>query len=126
MAKQIEHSGTRWSKPNGQLHVLVEHPDLDGLDTRGAVLRAAGYEVALCAGPQAGSRRDRTTCPLVSGGDCTLVDHADVVVTSCLLRDGDAIIGALENADVPLVVETSPTTTPRELLSAVAAKLSNA
>jgi hypothetical protein len=125
MAKDIEHFGTHWSKSTSKLHVLVENPDIEGLDVRAAILREAGYEVAMCAGPQAGGRRDRTTCPLVAGGSCTLVDHADVVVTSCLLRDSDRIVGALEKADVPVVVETSWTTTPTELLSAVAARLAD-
>jgi hypothetical protein len=126
VANEIEHFGRRWSEPNGKVHVVVEHPDLDGLDLRAEILREAGYEVAMCSGPQAGSRRNRTTCPLVAGGGCTLVEHADVVVTTCLLRDADQIIDGLRMAGAPVVVETSPTTTPNELLAAVADTLATA
>jgi hypothetical protein len=126
MPKEIEHVGTRWTEPNGKLHVVVEHPDFDGLELRAEILREAGYEVAMCSGPQAGSRRNRTTCPLVVGGSCTLIEHADVVVTTCLLRDADEIIDKLTKVGAPLVVETSQTTTPHELLTAVASKLATA
>jgi hypothetical protein len=42
-----------------------------------------------------------------------------------MLRDVAEIVGALTEAGAPLGLETSPTTTPRELLTALESKLAS-
>jgi DNA-binding NtrC family response regulator len=55
-------------------HVLVVHHDPDMADQESDWLRAAGYKVEQCAGPQYGP------CPILRGEPCVAVDHADVLV----------------------------------------------
>lgn len=68
--------------------------------------RDAGFDVAVCHGPDADH-----ACPATSGGRCDLVDDADVVLNA--LRDPDdqcIVIAAVRESDptVPIVV-TPPT-----------------
>lgn len=55
-------------------HVLVVHHDPDMADQECDWLRAAGYSVEQCAGPQYGP------CPILHGKPCSAVDRADVLV----------------------------------------------
>jgi DNA-binding NtrC family response regulator len=55
-------------------HVLVVHHDPDMADQECDWLRAAGYSVEQCAGPQHGP------CPVLSGKPCIAVDTSNVLV----------------------------------------------
>jgi DNA-binding NtrC family response regulator len=55
-------------------HVLVVHHDPDMADQQSDWLRAAGYVVEQCAGPQYGA------CPVLRGEACSAAAHADVMV----------------------------------------------
>jgi DNA-binding NtrC family response regulator len=55
-------------------HVLVVHHDPDMADQECNWLRAAGFSVEQCAGPQNGP------CPILHGRPCAAVDTADVLV----------------------------------------------
>ncbi len=117
--------------------VLIEHPDRAVLSAQAEILREAGYNVAMCAGPQSGAgveltlhhgsqlpedvqplpREKRLVCPLAAGQRCPLVEGADVVVTTTELVDGQAVLAAHgANAERALVVEgPSPTLARTEL-----------
>jgi DNA-binding NtrC family response regulator len=55
-------------------HVLVVHHDPDMADQQSDWLRAAGYVVEQCAGPQYGA------CPVLRGEPCDAVNHTDVMI----------------------------------------------
>ena len=55
-------------------HVLVVHHDPDMADQESDWLRAAGFGVTECAGPQHGA------CPVLRGEHCPAVHDADVLV----------------------------------------------
>jgi DNA-binding NtrC family response regulator len=55
-------------------HVLVVHHDPDMADQQSDWLRAAGYTVEECAGPQYGA------CPVLKGEPCYATSHTDVMV----------------------------------------------
>jgi DNA-binding NtrC family response regulator len=55
-------------------HVLVVHHDPDMADQETDWLRAAGYTVGECAGPQHGP------CPILNSLPCPAVELADVLV----------------------------------------------
>jgi DNA-binding NtrC family response regulator len=54
--------------------VLVVHHDADMADQESDWLRAAGYSITECAGPQYGS------CPVLRGEHCAAIHDADVLV----------------------------------------------
>jgi hypothetical protein len=54
--------------------VLIVHHDMDMADQESDWLRAAGFAVEQCAGPQHGA------CPILMGEPCIAVDRADVLV----------------------------------------------
>jgi hypothetical protein len=131
----IEHAG--WGEPTGRPRVLVESPDQADLWAHAEVLRAAGYEVALCTGPKNGvPRRWRwplyfedssqsepaakpVLCPLVAEGRCALAEGADVVVSSpCLPQSQDVLAALRRSSRAAVVVEQHPVTKER-LLSSV-------
>jgi hypothetical protein len=88
-------------RQSGKPRVLVEHPDRKVLWEAARVLREAGYEVRICAGPDDGER-----CPLTEFGSCRLVEEADVVVTSTRLADTEELLETYSHLDGPrLVVE---------------------
>jgi hypothetical protein len=87
--------------------VLVENPDGAYLSAQAAVLRAAGYEVATCVGPEeAGAAA--VDCPLLAGRRCPLVDGADVVVSTSSLTGCREILAAMSASDCPPVVLEAP------------------
>jgi len=63
----------------GGPRVLVENPDLGTGFAIEQVLDRAGYDVAVCGGPDA-LRGHR--CPLIAEGRCGLAEGADVIVHS--------------------------------------------
>ena len=74
MAKRIDPAPWPWlDRPR----VLLENPDRDAALAAVDVLRHAGYAVAVCPGPD-----DAADCPVACGDGCSLVEGADVVVTS--------------------------------------------
>ena len=90
-----------WPAQTGKTRVLIENPDRADLWAHAAVLRDAGYEVAMCSGPaSAGEQQEHTTCPLLTEGHCPLVEGADVVVSTTQLKNGREILAAL-NARSP-------------------------
>jgi hypothetical protein len=125
--------------------VLVENGDVASLAAHAAVLRDAGYTVATCTGPvrpqqRTGDRRspasywsdepelrddrDRTVCPIVTGGRCPLVEGADAIITTTDLVDGEAIVRTLsERRGNAVVVERTAGVTAAELLAAVKSAL---
>src|SRR5947209_7793734 len=85
-----------WPERRGGTRVLVENPHEDYRYEHAQVLRAAGYEVATCSGPT-----DSHGCPLVENGRCSLVDGADVVVSTTQLPDRLQILGRLTARERP-------------------------
>jgi hypothetical protein len=88
-----------WPAEKGRLRVLVEHPDRAVLTGAVDILRDAGYDVATCVGPDGGRR-----CPLVEFGRCSLVEDADVVVTSPELAYSDELLEIFDERVVNTVV----------------------
>jgi hypothetical protein len=116
-----------WGEPTGKPKVLIENPDCADLWAHAEILREAGYEVAVCSGPQQPEARPswlgrrsgnfpdptdllvdpvRTRCPLVAHGHCPLVEDADVVVSTTSLADSREILATISSRGTPpLVVE---------------------
>ena len=82
-----------WPARAGKARVLIENPDRADLWAHAELLRKAGYDVAMCAGPtdESAEGQERAVCPLVAQGHCPLVDEADVVVSTTALTDGREI-----------------------------------
>jgi hypothetical protein len=96
----------RWGTPSGKPRVVVENPDRSQLWGYAEALRSAGYEVATCAGPEADGRR--LSCPLVETGHCSLVDGADLVVSTSSLPEIRSILAALGSRSSPRVILEAP------------------
>ena len=95
-----------WEERRGRDRVLVENPDRSQLWAYAETLREAGYEVATCAGEHPDGH-DR--CPLLERGRCTLVDGADVVVSTCSMQRGDRLLAVLgTRGSTPVVFEAPP------------------
>jgi hypothetical protein len=98
-----------WPEPSGKPRVLIENPDGADLWAHAEILRDAGYDVAMCAGPSdavPAEHQERTVCPLIAEGQCPLVEGADVVVSTTYLTDGREILATLSARGSPaLVVE---------------------
>ncbi len=63
--------------------VLVVHPDPAVAALEASMLRAAGHETVLCAGPSA------DPCPVLRTLPCPLVDRADVLVYDAWVTGDD-------------------------------------
>ena len=117
-----------WPTRTGRARVLIEHPDPATLWAEAEAMRDAGYDVAVCTGPtktfehkrsfgvrlrtfadeEAPPDEARQTCPLLVNGRCSLVDQADVVVSTTDLGESQSVLAALSNRSAPrLVVESS-------------------
>jgi hypothetical protein len=118
-----------WPTRTDRPRVLIEHPDGAALWAEAEIMRDAGYDVAVCSGPTEGFPRPRTfgirlrtfadeeppsadgqptACPLLTRGRCSLVDGADVVVSTTDLGQSRGILAALGARRSPaLVVESS-------------------
>jgi hypothetical protein len=102
MAKHVIRVGD-WDERRGRDRVLVENPDRAQLWAYAEVLRDAGYDVATCTGEHPDGH-DR--CPLLEQGRCGLVAGADVVVSTCSLQRGDAVLAVLgSQGSTPIVFE---------------------
>src|SRR3974390_302799 len=103
-----------WPQPMGRPRVLGEHPDSAELWARAEILREAGYQVATCTGPttqdgaSTGVHDEVLRCPLVEGAGCSLVEGADVVVTTCSLGQSRDVVAALASTDSPRVLLELP------------------
>jgi hypothetical protein len=91
----------RW--PAGKPRVLIEDPSGVAAVSDHSLFREAGFEVAVCSGP------DRSTaCPLVTGGRCELAESADVVLFGLDVDDpaGRDVLHAhlRRHAEKPVVV----------------------
>ncbi|MGZ4290779.1 MAG: hypothetical protein ACXVQZ_09210 [Gaiellaceae bacterium] len=106
--------------------MLIENRNRADLWAHAEILRGVGYDVALCHGPSKPVERapwyrrpgffaasgqlqpdeERTLCPLVVAGRCSLVEGADVVVSTTELDESREVIAALSSRGSPaLVVE---------------------
>jgi len=101
---------------------LIENPDRADLWAHADLLRRAGYDVAICGGPVAEiaparwyrrlvsataeptERQKRVLCPLVTAGRCSLVEGADVVVSTTQMTAGREILAALSARTSPVLV----------------------
>ena len=98
-----------WAPRTTKPRVLVENPDRAELLAHADILREAGYDVAVCTGPDVGRGGRACGCPLLEGERCTLVDGADVVVSTSSLSGSDDILAALHaQGSLPIVFEVSP------------------
>ncbi len=118
-----------WPDRTDRPRVLIEHPDGAALWAEADIMREAGYDVAVCTGPTERFERRRTfgirlrtfaddeprsdherptLCPLLEQGRCSLVDGADVVVSTTDLPQSRGILAALSGSRKRgLVVESS-------------------
>jgi hypothetical protein len=117
-----------WPDRTDRPRVLIEHPDGAALWAEAEIMREAGYDVAVCTGPTERFERRRTFgirlrtfadeeppgderptgCPLLLQGRCSLVDGADVVVSTTDLPQSRGILAALSGSRKRgLVVESS-------------------
>jgi len=117
-----------WPARSGRARVLIEHPDRAALWAEEQIMREAGYDVAVCSGPIEPFERERSfhvrlrtfsdeeapagekpeACPLLVNGRCSLVEEADVVISTTDLPQSRGILSALGRKRTPaLVVESS-------------------
>ena len=92
---------------SGRARVLVENADGAEQWACEGILGRAGYEVAVCGGPDAHG----APCPLVERGECDLAAGADVIVNGFRLAEprNQDVIRALRahRPGTPLVVEAA-------------------
>jgi hypothetical protein len=92
-----------WEDRSGRPRALVENPDAAQLWAYAEILRKAGYEVATCAGEHPNGT---DLCPLIETGHCSLVEGADVVVSTCSVGRGDRLLAVLGlTGSTPVVFE---------------------
>jgi hypothetical protein len=95
-----------WGVRDERPRVVVENPDFGVGFAVERVLENAGYEVAVCGGPDGLVGQE---CPLVFTGECELVSGADVVVHSLNpdRREHAEVLRALRarHPGTPVVVE---------------------
>lgn len=111
-------SRTRTLKPGGWTgdgtgpRVLVEDPDGAVRAACKRFLTQEGFDVAVCPGPEPGTR-----CPEVTTGHCSLTDRADVVYSSLAWHDPahQAVLRAHKEhrPGTPVVVEVCQPDVPR-------------
>ena len=96
-----------WSGGSGP-RVVIENHDPDAGEAVAELLRADGFDVAVCTGPE---RAGEPGCPLVEGEACDVVDVADVILYDLdLARDRDREVLAaakLQHPDTPIIAEVS-------------------
>ena len=99
-----------WPPRRAGRRLLVEVPGGRWSGTGAA--RAAGYDVIACPGPRGeGAPGSSSTCPLLRGEHCPLVDGADAIVVALRADDAttaDIVAGHRRTApEVPVVVAAS-------------------
>ena len=80
-----------FSEGGSRPKLLIEDPDAWAYAEH---FEGAGFEVALCAGPQPGVP-DCSRCPLVWNGQCSAVETADVVLSALPGDVGMPIVEAM-------------------------------
>jgi len=110
MARNRQRRTWTWRPDSASPRVLLECAPQDSPAIIADSVRRAGYDVAVCTGPD-----DNHPCDLLADGACTLVDEADVVVNLLGNQDGDRIGAHVSSARRPpaLVIETGPTSVTR-------------
>jgi hypothetical protein len=97
-----------WGERDERQRVLIENPDFGVGFAVERVLEDAGYEVAVCGGPDSLAGHE---CPLVFTGECDLVSGADLVVHSLNpdRREHAEVLRALRamHPKTPIVVEVA-------------------
>jgi len=89
------------------VRAVVVNQDLSQANLYAEKLRAAGYEVELCAGP------GHEQCPVLAGLPCPIADRADVLVYDANVLEDPArveeLIGDVREtyADLPLVLTSA-------------------
>ena len=125
---RVLHPGA-WPESTGKPRVLIENRNRADLWAHAEILRGAGYDVALCHGPSKPVERrpwyrrrpsyfgnpeqlqpdeERTLCPLVVAGRCSLVEGADVVVSTTELDESREVLAALSSRGTPALVVEGP------------------
>jgi hypothetical protein len=106
-AGTVDEAGTAGGEPRGT-RVLIEEPDGAEGFAYWHLLTDNGYSVQWCPGPQ---NRLGRRCPLVSCGQCELVERADVVVSSLGIDNEPSrkVLEALREVhpETPVIVEAS-------------------
>ena len=112
---RTKHSGRQkrpsaWpQRSDDRVRVLLEYPAHSTPSAMAKALDDAGYETLICEGTE--------RCPIVAGGDCALVDGADVVVSGFGVTTSDdrELPAAIRSRhpEVPLVVECTEPTSER-------------
>lgn len=101
-----------WPERTGRPRVLIENPDRAELWAAAGILRDAGYDVAVCAGPTVPGELPRgerpVACPLVFGGYCGMVEDADVVVAATTLPGSRGILASHARRQAPALVAEGP------------------
>lgn len=95
-----------WADRTDRPRVLIEDPDGAVLSSCEEFLRRDGFDVAVCRGPQADGVHH---CPLVTSGECSLTDGADVIYTALSWHDPKSreVLQAIRarHPQTPVVVE---------------------
>jgi hypothetical protein len=117
--KLVEPGG--WPSHGGRARILLESPDLADAGAQAQTLSEAGYNVALCRGPEAAlpasfafdasprwfdaiPGREATLCPVTCGEACALVDGADLVVTTTTLFSAAEVEAGVRARGKPVLV----------------------
>lgn len=117
--KLVEAGG--WPSRGGRARILLESPDLADAGSQAQTLSEAGYDVALCRGPEAAlppsfafdasprwfdaiPGREATLCPVTCGEACALVEGADLVVTTTTLVSATEVQAGLRERGTPVLV----------------------
>ena len=95
-----------WAPRSGRARVLIENSDGASQWAVGQVLAGAGFDVAMCDGPE---RLPKGRCSLVAHGSCALAENADVILNSLspLREQNRAVLAALRASvpTTPVIVE---------------------
>ena len=93
-----QHVPPTWRQPRhpGRPRLLIEDPNAALAGSEFRLFEEAGFEVALCAGPDADH-----PCPLVEHGVCDLARDADVVLVGLMEPEDQTEVAAAIRHHVP-------------------------